>query len=70
MKFLSANCIRGLFILLRQRDFTRLNTSSLFLSTCKLSIIWLHSADRKEHHMEVCGAIRRRKLYVRRLQWR
>ena len=30
-------------------DFTWLDTSTLFLSTCKISIIWLHSADLREH---------------------
>jgi len=30
-------------------DFTWLDTTTLFLSTCKISIIWLHSTDRRTH---------------------
>ena len=34
-------------------DFTWLDTSSLFHFTCKWSIIWLHSANRREHKKNI-----------------
>ena len=35
------------------RHFTWLDTSALFLSTCKLSIIWLHLANRRGHKKSI-----------------
>ena len=46
-------CTRVVHKLLRQRNFTWMDTSTLFLSTCKLSITWLHSADRREHKKSI-----------------
>jgi len=57
-------CKRAVHKLLRQRklketrkryklDFTWLDTTTLFLSTCKISIIWLHSADSREHKKNI-----------------
>ena len=34
-------------------EFTWLDTSTLFLSTCKISIMWLHSTDRREHKKSI-----------------
>ena len=59
---LSYQCTRAFHKLLRQRklkgtwkrykiDFIWLET--LFLSTCKLSSIWLHSANRREHKKSI-----------------
>ena len=36
-----------------KHDFIWLDTSTLFLSTCKLPIIWLHSATRREHKKSI-----------------
>jgi len=55
---------RAVHKLLRQRklkgtwkryklDFTWLETSTLFFSTCKISIIWLRSTDRREHKKSI-----------------
>ena len=44
---------RGMFINYWDRVNTNLDTSTFFLFTCKWSIIWLHSAYRREHKKSI-----------------
>ena len=68
---------RAVHKLLRQRklkgtweryklDFRWLDTTTLFLSTCKIRLI---AEGIQKHHPKVCGALRRRKRYVSKLMW-